>query len=129
MGVTLMHIPVTRDKNNNSELVMLDIRDVVYIVIEDRNVVYHTIDSKYYHIIPSLSVLELHTEQYGFQKLDRINLVNTRKIKQFDDENGKVYFEADASRDSKYATVSFVNKNKMKASIDSWIEKNLNSKA
>jgi DNA-binding LytR/AlgR family response regulator len=123
-----MLIPATRDKNNNSECIMLDIRDVVYIVIEDRNVVYHTNDSKYYHLMPSLSVMELHCEQFGFQKLDRINLVNTRKIKSFDDESGKVFFDDEVSKDSKYATVSYVNKNKLKASIEHWIERNLYTK-
>lgn len=107
-----MLIPVTRDKDNLTEIVMLDLKDVLYMHMEDRNIVYHTLEGRFYHLVPSLSVLAKHSENYGFEKLDRINLVNMNKIEYFDDEFAKVYFqpESEITPDSKSATVAFLNK-------------------
>jgi DNA-binding LytR/AlgR family response regulator len=107
-----MLIPVTRDKDNLTEIIMLDLNDVLYMHMEDRNVVYHTLNEHFYHLMPSLSVLAKHSENHGFEKLDRINLVNMNKIEYFDDEFAKVYFvpEAEVSSESKSATVAFLNK-------------------
>ena len=111
-----MLIPVTRDKDNMTDIVMLDLNDVIYIHMEDRTVVYHTIDNHYYHLAPSLSVLAHHIKSIGFDRLDRINLVNLNRIEHFDDEFAKVYFQPidTITKDSKYATVAYLNKGKLK---------------
>lgn len=95
---------------------MLDLNDVIYMHMEDRTVVYHTLTEQFYHLAPSLSIMARHTKAYGFEKLDRINLVNMSKIKHFDDEFAIVYFEPEdqITKKSKYATVAFLNKGKLK---------------
>lgn len=118
-----MKFPVTRDRNNESEWLMLDANDILYINVEDRTVVFHTQDEKFY-LLDTLSALSKHMEPLGFRKLDRINLVNINKIKYFDDEHSKVFFEKNITRTSKYATVSFMNKNSLKKQIEEWIRKN-----
>lgn len=119
-----MQIPVTRDKHNISNLILLDIQDVLFIVAEDRNVVYHTLDGKYYHLLPALSVLETHMKERGFERLDRINLVNSNRVRCYDHTDGKVYFEKAIDKSSKYATVAFANKAKLKHMIESWVKIN-----
>jgi DNA-binding LytR/AlgR family response regulator len=111
-----MQIPVTRDKDNQTEIIMLDMNDVVYMHMDDRTVVYHTINDQFYHLMPSLSVLARHVQDLGFEKLDRINLVNVDKIKHFDDDYALVYFqrEDEITKESKSATVAFLNKGKLK---------------
>lgn len=120
-----MIIPVTRDKENIGELIMLNMKDVLYMHIEDRTVVYHTLKDQFYHLLPSLTVMNHQTEAFGFRKLDRINLVNIHQIKYLDDAHGKVYFEEDIKKDSKFATVSFLNKGKRSKEIRDWINRNL----
>ncbi|MEI7024764.1 LytTR family transcriptional regulator DNA-binding domain-containing protein [Paenibacillus sp. y28] len=119
-----MYIPVTKDKFNNTDIVLLDINEVIYIEMEDRNVVYHTLHDKYYHLAPSLSVIGIHLESHGFRKLDRINLVNTNQVRAFDDEHGKVFFETDVQPASKYATIPFLHKKKLRQEIEVWISNN-----
>ncbi|GAB2723065.1 LytTR family transcriptional regulator DNA-binding domain-containing protein [Paenibacillus thermoaerophilus] len=118
-----MKFPVTRDRNNETEYVMLDAEDVLYIHLEDRTVVFHTHEGKFY-LLDTLSALAKHMEALGFRKLDRVNLVNVKKITQFDDEQGKVYFDATVDKNSDFATVSFVNKNTYRKEILHWVEKN-----
>jgi Response regulator of the LytR/AlgR family len=114
-----MLIPVTRDKDNQTEVIMLDLNDVLFMHMEDRTVVYHTLNEQFYHLVPSLSIMARHSEAYGFEKLDRINLVNMNKIKYFDDELAIVYFEPkeQITKKSKYATVAFLNKSKLKKKL------------
>lgn len=111
-----MRIPVTRDKDNMTDVVMLDLKDVIYVHMQDRTVVYHTLNEKFFHLMPSLSILAKHTETLGFERVDRINLVNMNKIEYFDDEYAKIYFEPKdkITKESKYATVAFLNKGKLK---------------
>lgn len=95
---------------------MLDLNDVIYMHMEDRTVVYHTLNEQFYHLAPSLSIMARHTAAFGFEKLDRINLVNMSKIRHFDDEFAIVYFEPkeQITKKSKFATVAFLNKSKLK---------------
>jgi DNA-binding LytR/AlgR family response regulator len=122
-----MQIPVTKDKDNQTELILLDMHEVLYIHVVDRTIAYHTLGGEFYHLFPSLSSLSIHLEQHGFRKLDRINLVNIHKITHFDNEHRKIYFEKEISKDSKFATVSFLTKKKLQKEIDQWIDKNLNN--
>ncbi len=120
-----MQIPVTRDKDNQSDIIMLDMSDVVYMHMEDRTVVYHTIDEEFYHLLPSLSVLARHAQSLGFEKLDRINVVNLRKIKHFDEKLSIVYFqqEPELTKKSKSATVAISHKEKLKIHLMKQLER------
>lgn len=111
-----MHIPVTGDKKNLTDIIMLDINDILYMHMEGHSVVYHTMNGQFYHLKPSLSVLSHHVQSLGFERLDRINLVNINKIKHFDEKLGIVYFqqENEITKKSKSATVAFLNKIKLK---------------
>jgi DNA-binding LytR/AlgR family response regulator len=111
-----MQIPVTRDRKNQTEIIILDMNDVLYMHMEGHTVVYHTMHEHFYHLMPSLSALSTHVQGLGFEKLDRINLVNVNKIKYFDEKLGIVYFqlENEVTKKSKSATVAFLNKAKLK---------------
>jgi len=107
-----MKFPVTRDLVHDHDMILLDADDVLYMEVEERTVVFHTADDKYY-LIDTLSELAKRMGVHGFQKLDRINLVNMNKIKLFDDKNCKVFFDSETSEHSKSTTVSLTNKNMM----------------
>ena len=119
-----MIIPVTRDKDNLTDMVMLDMAEVIYMHLEGRNIVYHTLQEQFYHLLPSLTVMAKHMEDLGFRKLDRINLVNIHQIKFLDTDQSKVFFEEPIVKESKYATVSFLNRGKHKKEIKEWISSN-----
>jgi len=103
-----MQIPVLKSKENGkSELVLLDLDDVIYIRVENRNLVYHTLNDRYEHS-STLSDLEQHLRAYGFDLTDKTNLVNMKKIKKLDQKHGKLYFEEHPGAGSKYATVAFM---------------------
>ncbi|BBI31756.1 LytTR family transcriptional regulator DNA-binding domain-containing protein [Cohnella abietis] len=120
-----MHQPVTRDRNNESEVIMMDMAEVLYIQTEDGAVVFHTSSGRVYPLVPSLSMYSKHIEALGFYKLDRTNLVNMRKLKDFDEKRGLVYFDETSSADRQSAIVAFMNIGKLKDLITSWIERNL----
>jgi DNA-binding LytR/AlgR family response regulator len=120
-----MNQPVTKDRNNEGEVIMLDMADVNYIQTEDGAVVFHTPEGRFYPLVPSLSMYAKHTESFGFQKLDRTNLVNMNKVKAFDEKRGLVYFEEQSGIESQSAIVAFMNIGKLKDMISSWIERNL----
>ncbi|MEX1029303.1 MAG: LytTR family transcriptional regulator DNA-binding domain-containing protein [Paenibacillaceae bacterium] len=111
-----MQIPVTRDRKNQTDIIMLDMNDVLYMHMDGHTVVYHTMHEHFYHLMPSLAVLSRHVQELGFEKLDRINLVNLHKIEHFDEKLGIVYFqqEHEVTKKSKSATVAFLNKVKLK---------------
>ena len=122
-----MMIPVLRKKDEQeTELVLLDLSEVLYINIEKRNIVYHTIDQKYYHL-STLSELYDHFFDNGFDLLDKTNLVNLNKIKKLDNKQGKVYFEENPDSDSKYATVAFIKQKMFQNVISRAIANNTNT--
>jgi len=118
-----MKIPVTRDKNNDSSVVMLDTNDILFIQSEDGNIVFQTESDCYYPLAPSLSTYVKHLEEHGFHKLDRINLVNKNKIMAYNHEQGKVIFNPNAA-EGKSATVAFMHRGKLRNQIERWIDQN-----
>ncbi|TFE22621.1 LytTR family transcriptional regulator DNA-binding domain-containing protein [Cohnella luojiensis] len=120
-----MNQPVTKDKNNEGEVIMMDMADVLYIQTEDGAVVFHTSEGRVYPLVPSLSMYAKHTESLGFQKLDRTNLVNMNKLRAFDEKRGLVFFDEDSNLERQSAIVAFMNIGKLKNMIISWIERNL----
>lgn len=116
-----MQIPVLKSvAGGETELVLLDLKDVVYICVENRTLVYHTLHEKFEHI-STLSDLEEHLSDYGFDLTDKTNLVNFKKIKKMDGKQGKIFFEENPSNQSKYATIAFIKqkifKNKIQRAI------------
>ena len=122
-----MQMPVLKRTNDGeSELVLLDLDEVLYIKIENRNIVYHTHTEKYLHI-STLSDLEDHLFPYGFDMLDKTNIVNMNRIKKMDYKHGNVYFEETPTKDSKYASVAFIKQKMLGNQIDVAIARNTNA--
>jgi DNA-binding LytR/AlgR family response regulator len=121
-----MKIPALKfESDGSSSLVLLDVNDVVYICVENRNLVYHTQNESFQHI-STLSDWEEHLYNYGFDMLDKTNLVNINKIKKLDSKTGKVYFEEEPTKDSKYANIAFIKQKLFKSQIERAIAKNTN---
>jgi DNA-binding LytR/AlgR family response regulator len=93
--------------DGTEELACISLQDVDYIEIEGRKIVYHLDNQKFRHI-STLSELEEHLSEAGFDMLDKTNLVNLNKVSSFDATQGKVYFQDPVTPRSKYATVALI---------------------
>lgn len=103
---TFLRMTVIRDDGNNLptiEEINLDEVDMIETV--NRKIVYHIGDVTYYQIT-NRSDLDDILSKRGFDNLDKSNLVNLRKIRNFDEELGKVYFTENPNKDSKFALVA-----------------------
>lgn len=121
-----MIIPVLKETPEGTELVPLDLNDVVYICVENRTLVYHTQNERYQHIT-TLSELGSHLKQFGFDLTDKTNLVNFNKIQKVDTKQGKLYFEESPGTESKYATIAFVKQKTFEQQIQRAIANNTRS--
>ncbi|WP_372663461.1 LytTR family transcriptional regulator DNA-binding domain-containing protein [Cohnella sp.] len=108
-----MRYPVTKDPDNKTEVIELDLDEVIFVDSQDRFIVFHTIEGIYYPVLPKLSTLETQLGHLGFRRLDRTNLVNTNKIKHYDHERSLVFFDDSITKNSKYATISASEKSKL----------------
>jgi DNA-binding LytR/AlgR family response regulator len=118
-----MQIPVLQKSNNTNQLVLLDLSEVIYICVENRGLVYHTEHERYYQL-STLSDLEEHLHSFGFDMLDKTNLVNCQKIKKMDDAQGKIFFEEEPTSMSKYATIALIKQKLFGKQIQKSIAKN-----
>ncbi|WP_166240696.1 LytTR family DNA-binding domain-containing protein [Paenibacillus turpanensis] len=91
----------------------IDLEDVDYIEIEGRKIIFHAKDEKYQHI-STLSELEEHLFKHGFDLLDKTNLVNLKRVKHYDESQGKVFFEEQPTAKSKYATVALIKQKQIR---------------
>lgn len=112
-----MLIPVLKQLKSDKEdleIHMIDLEDIWYVSVDDsKRVVYHTEHGEYYQ--PSnMEQVYAFLKLNDFQKLDRGVVVNLNNIKHFDNELGKVYFEEEVKKESKFATVSFTRIRKLK---------------
>ncbi|HEY8529502.1 MAG TPA: LytTR family transcriptional regulator DNA-binding domain-containing protein [Paenibacillaceae bacterium] len=123
-----MIYPVTRDRNNETEIIMLDLSEVTYMVNEDGVIAFYTETDKFYPLVPSLSLYEKHLHDMGFYRLDRVNLVNMNKVKGFDEQRGLVFFDDPPHQVQNSTTVAFMKIRKMKHTIMDWIRKNQSSR-
>jgi DNA-binding LytR/AlgR family response regulator len=123
-----MFHPVTRDRNNETEIIMLDLSEVTYMVNEDGVIAFCTETDKFYPLVPSLSLYEKHLHGLGFYRLDRVNLVNMNKVKGFDEQRGLVFFDDPPHEVQNSTTVAFMKIRKMKQTIMDWIRKNQSSR-
>lgn len=112
-----MIIPVikkTERKNQEMTIYMLDLRDVWYVSVErGKDVVYHTKDGDYYQP-SSMEQVWAFLKDHDYTKTDRGIVVNLNNVKRFDEDLGKLYFEKEVHRHSKFATVAFSNIRKLK---------------
>lgn len=113
-----MKYPVTPDPDNFEEIIMLDLCDIVKIEVNDRSVTFHTLENVYYPLVWTISTLEPHLQQFGFHRLDRNNLVNINKVTHFDEERALVFFDAEITKNSKFATISNREKIKVKKEMN-----------
>lgn len=102
-----MTVMRNNNENGKTEFFEINLYDVDFIEKESKYIVYYIDGEKYYQITTKSELEELLTD-IGFDSLDRSNLVNMTKVKHYDKEFGKVFFEDSPSRDSKYATVARV---------------------
>ncbi|MDB4867397.1 MAG: hypothetical protein JWR03_1730 [Cohnella sp.] len=73
---------------------------------------FHTKDAMYFYPT-TLEELQMLFKEFGFERLDRTNLVNLNHVKAFDPKARKVYFDHPWTKDSKFATVSEANVSKV----------------
>jgi len=116
--------PVTRDRNNETQVILLDLSEVTHMVYEDGVIAFITETDKFYPLVPSLSLYEKQLHDMGFYRLDRVNLVNMNKVKGFDEQRGLVFFDDPPHEVQNSATVAFMKVRKMKQTILDWIRKN-----
>lgn len=94
------------NKDQSHSLDCIDLYEVDYIESDKkRRIIFHIGEDVYYQIITK-SDFEQYLSSEGFDPLDKPNLVNLRKVRKFDKEYGKVYFEEYPTPSSKYATVA-----------------------
>jgi DNA-binding LytR/AlgR family response regulator len=123
----MMKYPVTPDPNNFEEILMLDLDDIVKIEVHDRSVTFHTRTDTYYPLTWTISTLEHHLRAYDFQRLDRNNIVNMKKITHIDEERALVFFDTSITNLSKFATISNREKSRLMKEIEGRIQSNTNN--
>lgn len=114
MMMTVMKV----EADQTSTLATINLLDVHYVEIEGRKIVYHIDGQKYRHI-STLSELEEHLSSEGFDMLDKTNLVNLKKIKHFDEKQGKVFFRNPIDDQSKFATVAYIKQRRIRTATQS----------
>ncbi|MFB9753715.1 LytTR family transcriptional regulator DNA-binding domain-containing protein [Paenibacillus hodogayensis] len=92
----------------------MNLADIVKIEVNDSSLTFHTLHQVYYPLIWTISALEPHFQQFGFQRLDRNNLVNMSSITHYDEERALVFFDPKITNKSKFATISNREKIKLK---------------
>jgi DNA-binding LytR/AlgR family response regulator len=103
------------DKADDSVHV-LDLDEIVAMSKKGKTLEYHTKDHVFEHIT-SLESLTAFFRQHGFERLDRDNIVNMKKISRFDSGTNKVFF-GDNPIKQKSFTVSWANVGKVRE----WME-------
>lgn len=104
-------IPALRKGDNSVH--WLSLRDICYVALDDRNIVYHTAEDEFIHP-GKLEDIALALRPEGFEKLDRGVLVQLRNIKKFDSLFGKMYFSSEVTEHTKYATLSPLYQSKLR---------------
>jgi len=119
-----MQMPVLRKlKDGTSEMVLIDIEDVLYINIENRSIVYHTREETFHHL-STLSDLDEYLGDQGFDMLDKTNIVNMSQVKYLDETNGNIYFDEEPNKGSPFASVAFIKQKVLKKEITAAIRRN-----
>lgn len=95
-----------KESNGQVKPVTIQLNDVDFIETENRKIVYYIGDSKYYQITKMQDLQQVINEENGFVSLDRINLVNLKKVKEYDENLGKVYFKEGLMENRNFATIA-----------------------
>lgn len=103
-------------EDGTSELITIELSDVLYICYEGSRLVYHTENDSYYQVT-SLQEYEQHLKELSYEKLDRPYLVNMEKVKKFDKNRRIVYFTSHPDKNSKYVTVASLKVHLLKSYI------------
>jgi DNA-binding LytR/AlgR family response regulator len=117
---------IKKQPDGNHELFWLNIENIVKIEIDKRNVVFHTLEDVYYPL-STLSDYEEHFFRYGFDLLDKSNLVNMELVKKVDPIFGKVFFEDEPKANSKYAHIAAIQQKVRGHEIQRKIANNTNT--
>jgi DNA-binding LytR/AlgR family response regulator len=91
--------------NEEEKLESINLFEVDFIESDKRRIVYYIGNKKYFHLSTKSEFDELLLQE-GFVSLDRPNLVNLRKIRSFNEEYGKVFFEENPTSTSIFCTVA-----------------------
>jgi hypothetical protein len=102
----------------------IDLHDVDYIESENRRLVYYIGEKRYLQITKLHDMDTVLDETDGFVSLDRTNLVNLRKVKDYDEKLGKVYFTESAEGKSVFATIAKIKQRVFSPLIQRAIAKN-----
>jgi DNA-binding LytR/AlgR family response regulator len=102
----------------------INIKDVLYINVENRHVVFHTRDDKYF-VPDKLEDYEEMLFQQGFDLTDKTNLVNLNEIRYLDTNYNNLYFEEKPDlKKSKHASVAAIQLRTRKRAILTAIARN-----
>jgi DNA-binding LytR/AlgR family response regulator len=102
----------------------INIKDVLYIHLENRHVVFHTRDDKYY-VPDKLEDYEEMLFQQGFELTDKTNLVNMNEVRYLDTHYNNLYFEEKPDlKKSKHASVAAIQLRSRKRPILAAIARN-----
>ena len=112
--MTDKHIPAL--KRGDNRVHWLSLREICYVALDDRSIVYHTADAEFIHP-GKLEDITLALRPEGFEKLDRGVLVHLRNIKKYDSAYGKIYFSNEVTERSKYATLSPLYQSKLRQTL------------
>ncbi|ALS26839.1 LytTR family transcriptional regulator DNA-binding domain-containing protein [Paenibacillus cisolokensis] len=104
-----MKVPLLSDTGQPS---IIDINEVLIIKTTSNGPEFHTKEGVYYFPSTAKELMELFAD-YGFDKLDRCNLVNMNLAQAYDEKQRKVYFENPWDKHSQYASVSEANQKKV----------------
>ncbi|SET03385.1 LytTr DNA-binding domain-containing protein [Salinibacillus kushneri] len=118
-------IEVGSDKSYKN--VMINLNDVDYIESENRRLVYYIGDKRYLQITKLSEMKSVLNEQDGFVSLDRTNLVNLNKVKEYDQNLGNVYFDQKSESEGKrsFTTIAKIKQKILSPLIHRAIAQNL----
>ncbi|WP_409345565.1 EAL domain-containing protein [Paenibacillus sp. MBLB4367] len=109
----MQKIPVTRDGNAHSEVVVIDSDDVIKIeALSENRIILHTQNAEYVMTF-SMESLEGWLFEEGFRLLDSSTLVNTNRITRYDSGKGVVYLGEPDEPLVKTASVSQVSREQL----------------
>jgi DNA-binding LytR/AlgR family response regulator len=90
----------------------VNIEDLIFIRPTAEGPEFYTKDNVYFYPT-TLEELQILFKDFGFERLDRTNIVNLHQVQAYDAKARKVYFEHPWTRHSKFATVSEANVSKV----------------
>ncbi|MFD2673491.1 hypothetical protein [Marinicrinis sediminis] len=118
-------IPVV--KENEKDIHWLKLQDVYFFtIVDNRKLAYYTHEGIFYHIMTFQNLSQLLTPQEGWERLDRAIGAQMKKVTYYDSELGKIFFDAEITKDSIYATVAPAHLKKVKDFLG--IEKDISKK-